>query len=66
MQCFKDAAINSVLAPVAEKVIKHLPGTEAFRQIADVLSITEETARWRVFKARQKLLDRLYPGEGRP
>ena len=38
----------------------------SFRQIADVLGITEETARWRVFKARQKLLDRLYPGEGRP
>src|SRR5689334_21485484 len=38
----------------------------SFRQIADVLNITEETARWRVFKARQKLLDRLYPGEGRP
>lgn len=28
----------------------------SFRQIADVLNITEETARWRVFKARQKLL----------
>jgi RNA polymerase sigma-70 factor (ECF subfamily) len=28
----------------------------SFRQIADVLDLTEETARWRVFKARQKLL----------
>lgn len=28
----------------------------SFRQIAGVLDITEETARWRVFKARQKLL----------
>src|SRR5207244_583966 len=28
----------------------------SFRQIADVLGLTEETARWRVFKARQKLL----------
>jgi len=28
----------------------------SFRQIAEVLDLTEETARWRVFKARQKLL----------
>lgn len=31
----------------------------SFRQIAGVLDITEETARWRVFKARQKLLGQL-------
>jgi RNA polymerase sigma-70 factor (ECF subfamily) len=31
----------------------------SFRQIADVLETTEETARWRVFKARQKLLEQL-------
>ncbi len=29
----------------------------SFRDIADVLQITEETARWRVFKARQKLVE---------
>ncbi len=33
----------------------------SFRQIADVLGLTEETARWRVFKARQKLLSILEP-----
>jgi RNA polymerase sigma-70 factor (ECF subfamily) len=33
----------------------------SFRQIADILEITEETARWRVFKARQKLMDVLAP-----
>jgi RNA polymerase sigma-70 factor (ECF subfamily) len=33
----------------------------SFRQIADVLGLTEETARWRVFKARQKLLSLLPP-----
>jgi RNA polymerase sigma-70 factor (ECF subfamily) len=33
----------------------------SFRQIADVLNLTEETARWRVFKARQKLLTMLAP-----
>ena len=31
----------------------------SFRQIAVVLETTEETARWRVFKARQKLLEHL-------
>jgi RNA polymerase sigma-70 factor (ECF subfamily) len=33
----------------------------SFRQIAEVLDLTEETARWRVFKARQKLLSLLAP-----
>jgi RNA polymerase sigma-70 factor (ECF subfamily) len=33
----------------------------SFRQIAGVLGLTEETARWRVFKARQKLLNVLAP-----
>jgi RNA polymerase sigma-70 factor (ECF subfamily) len=31
----------------------------SFREIADVLGLTEETARWRVFKARQRLLSLL-------
>lgn len=33
----------------------------SFRQIGEVLGLTEETARWRVFKARQKLLEALAP-----
>ena len=33
----------------------------SFREIAEVLDLTEETARWRVFKARQKLLSVLTP-----
>jgi RNA polymerase sigma-70 factor (ECF subfamily) len=33
----------------------------SFRQIAGILELTEETARWRVFKARQKLLSALSP-----
>jgi RNA polymerase sigma factor (sigma-70 family) len=33
----------------------------SFRQIAEILNLTEETARWRVFKARQKLLQALQP-----
>src|SRR5207302_8591800 len=38
----------------------------SFRQIAGILGITEETARWRVFKARQKLLGLLAPQRGGP
>ena len=33
----------------------------SFRQIAAVLETSEQTARWRVFKARQKLLKVLAP-----
>jgi RNA polymerase sigma-70 factor (ECF subfamily) len=33
----------------------------SFRQIADILGLTEETARWRVFKARRQLLRALAP-----
>jgi RNA polymerase sigma-70 factor (ECF subfamily) len=33
----------------------------SFRAIAEALQITEETARWRVFKARQKLVETLAP-----
>ena len=38
----------------------------SFREIANVLETTEETARWRVFKARQKLLHALTPQASRP
>jgi RNA polymerase sigma-70 factor (ECF subfamily) len=33
----------------------------SFREIAAALHITEETARWRVFKARQKIMEVLRP-----
>jgi RNA polymerase sigma-70 factor (ECF subfamily) len=33
----------------------------SFRSMSAVLGVTEETARWRVFKARQKLLQALSP-----
>lgn len=33
----------------------------SFKQIGEVLNITEQTARWRVFKARQRLLANLDP-----
>ncbi|MCU0703743.1 MAG: RNA polymerase sigma factor [Fimbriiglobus sp.] len=34
----------------------------SFAQIAEIVKTTEETARWRVFKARQWMLDRLPEG----
>jgi RNA polymerase sigma-70 factor (ECF subfamily) len=36
----------------------------SFREIAGTLGLTEETARWRVFKARQRLLSMLAPQLG--
>jgi len=36
-------------------------GELSFREMAEILAITEETARWRVFKARQKLMSILEP-----
>ena len=33
----------------------------SFREVAKILKTTEETARWRVFKARQKLMKVLAP-----
>ena len=33
----------------------------SFREISEIMGITEQTARWRVFKARQKLMSTLSP-----
>jgi RNA polymerase sigma-70 factor, ECF subfamily len=33
----------------------------SFREVAEIMGITEQTARWRVFKARQKLMNILNP-----
>ena len=38
----------------------------AFSEIAQILAVTEETARWRVFKARQKLMTILAPRQEQP
>lgn len=35
----------------------------SFREIAQVMGLTEETARWRVYKARQKLMKALAPSQ---
>src|SRR6185503_660735 len=55
---------NFVNQKRAERRTKHpLPVDEglSFREVAKVLGTTEETARWRVFKARQKLMKVLSP-----
>jgi RNA polymerase sigma-70 factor (ECF subfamily) len=36
----------------------------SFQEVAEVLQITRGTARWRVFKARQKLMEVLAPSQG--
>jgi RNA polymerase sigma-70 factor (ECF subfamily) len=48
-------------APFILRAEESLP----FREIAKILQITEETARWRVFKARQRLMQALAPYMGR-
>jgi RNA polymerase sigma-70 factor (ECF subfamily) len=68
-----DQAISAEAFQQVARAIGHLPAEFraalllrveeglSFRQIAEVLDLTEETARWRVFKARQKLLSVLAP-----
>jgi RNA polymerase sigma-70 factor (ECF subfamily) len=68
----EQALSREALALVAEAVRQLAPDFRAalllraehgmsFRQVADVLGLTEETARWRVFKARQQLMGLLAP-----
>ena len=67
-----EAASNEALRGLAEALGRVPPPFRAalllraeeglsFREIADVLGLTEETARWRVFKARKQLLELLGP-----
>ena len=68
-----EQAISREAMQVLARAIGRLPGEFraalllrieeglSFREIADVLETTEQTARWRVFKARQKLLSVLSP-----
>lgn len=55
-------AIKRVPAELRGALLLRAEEGLSFRQIADILNLTEETARWRVFKARQKLLQALKPG----
>ena len=69
----EDAAENREALEVVSKAVAELPSDFraalllrveeglSFREVAKVLGTTEETARWRVFKARQKLMKVLSP-----
>ncbi|MCS6864805.1 MAG: sigma-70 family RNA polymerase sigma factor [Gemmataceae bacterium] len=64
---------NREMLAVVQKAVAELPADFrialqlrvdeelSFREVAQILGITEETARWRVFKARQKLMKVLAP-----
>ncbi|MHB1426420.1 MAG: RNA polymerase sigma factor [Gemmataceae bacterium] len=54
-------AMNRLPAEFRAALLLRVEEGLSFRQIAEVLDLTEETARWRVFKARQKLLSMLAP-----
>jgi RNA polymerase sigma-70 factor (ECF subfamily) len=54
-------AIGRLPAEFRAALLLRVEESLSFRQIAEVLELTEETARWRVFKARQKLLSTLSP-----
>jgi RNA polymerase sigma-70 factor (ECF subfamily) len=52
-------AIAKVPGELREAFLLRVDEGMSFREIADVLGLTEETARWRVFKARERLLSLL-------
>ena len=54
-------AVGRVPAEFRAALLLRVEQGLSFREIADVLDLTEETARWRVFKARQKLLALIAP-----
>jgi RNA polymerase sigma-70 factor (ECF subfamily) len=56
-------AVARLPAEFRAALLLRAEGGLSFREIADVLDLTEETARWRVFKARQKLMTLLAPQE---
>ncbi len=55
------AAVDRLQADFRAAFLLRVEEGMSFRSIAAVLGVTEETARWRVFKARQKLLQSLSP-----
>jgi RNA polymerase sigma-70 factor (ECF subfamily) len=54
-------AIAELSADFRSALLLHVQEGLSYREVAKVLSTTEETARWRVFKARQKLMKVLSP-----
>ncbi len=49
-------AIHKLPSDFRAALLLRIEDDLSFREIAEILEITEETARWRVFKARQKLM----------
>ena len=58
-------AVEQLPADFRAALLLRVEEEMSFREIAEVLALTEETARWRVFKARQKLLGLLRPEENK-
>jgi RNA polymerase sigma-70 factor, ECF subfamily len=54
-------AIDQLTPEFRSAILLRAEQDMSFREIAAVLNITEETARWRVFKARQRLVSALNP-----
>lgn len=54
-------AVNKLPTDFRAALMLRAEADLSFKEIADVLEITEQTARWRVFKARQKLMTVLEP-----
>ena len=51
------AAVGATCRPTsARPLLLRVQEGLSFREVAKILGTTEETARWRVFKARQKLM----------
>lgn len=55
-------AVEDLSAEFRSALLLRVDDQLSFRDVAAVLNITEETARWRVFKARQKLMKAIGPG----
>lgn len=53
------SALNQLPQDLRAALLLRVEEDLSFREIAAILDLTEETARWRVFKARQKLLAKL-------
>jgi RNA polymerase sigma-70 factor (ECF subfamily) len=54
-------AISELSADFRAALLLHVQEGLSYREVAKVLNTTEETARWRVFKARQKLMKVVAP-----
>jgi RNA polymerase sigma-70 factor, ECF subfamily len=54
-------AVNDLPPEFRSALLLHTQEGLSYREISHILKTTEETARWRVFKARQKLMKVLAP-----